>query len=160
MYLRPVTPRDRDQLLALLQRIENFTDAEKQVARDLIHDALDRPESGYRCLVALDADGENEICLGYLCFGQTPMTRHTYDLYWIVVDPAQRRRGVAHRLLVAFEELLRQTGGKIVRVETSTQESYGGTLQFYKREGFAPGGRIPHFYKQNDDLLIFYKVVE
>jgi ribosomal protein S18 acetylase RimI-like enzyme len=157
MYLRPVLPRDCDQVAAIIKRTENFNLAEKRVALELIADAVNRPEIGYRCLVALADGGDEEICLGYACYGQTPMTKHTYDLYWIVVDGVERGRGVGHAILEAIAETIRQLGGKIIRVETSTQESYGGTLQFYAREGFVEGGRIPDFYKDGDDLLIYYK---
>jgi ribosomal protein S18 acetylase RimI-like enzyme len=87
------------------------------------------------------------------------MTAHTFDLYWIVADPSRRRAGVGAALLGAMEQTMRRDGGKIIRVETSSQETYGGVKRFYDREGFLLGGRIPRFYHDADDLLIFYKTV-
>jgi hypothetical protein len=37
-----------------------------------------------------EGEGDEKTYFGYVCFGHTPMTRHTYDLYWIVVDPGHR----------------------------------------------------------------------
>ncbi|OPY46988.1 MAG: Acetyltransferase (GNAT) family protein [Methanoregulaceae archaeon PtaU1.Bin222] len=160
MYLRPVLPRDHKALTELVKRIENFSDAERQVALELIDDAIRRPAVGYRCLVAVGFNGEGEDLWGYACYGKTPMTEHTYDLYWMAVDANYRRQGVGHAFLEALSETLRLCGGQIIRVETSTQESYGGTLRFYEREKFQLAGRIPNFYKTGDDLLIYYKTIE
>src|SRR4030042_1827627 len=47
--------------------------------------------SGYVFLAYRDDDGR---VLGYACFGPHPITEGTYDLYWIVVDPAAQGRGI------------------------------------------------------------------
>ncbi len=129
------------------------------MAVELIDDTLKRPESGYETLVAVD--GPDEDPLGYTCFGRTPMTQQTWDLYWIAVDPATQGRGVGKQLLAAFEELIRhRTGtGTIVRVETSSQEEYDGTVAFYLRNAYETIGRIKGFYRADDDLLILAKTL-
>ncbi len=42
-------------------------------------------------------------------------------------------------------------------IETSSQETYGGTIQFYERSGYELVGKIPEYYKPGDDKLIFAK---
>ena len=42
-------------------------------------------------------------------------------------------------------------------IETSSQETYGGTIQFYERTGYELVGKIPEYYKPGDDKLIFAK---
>lgn len=88
------------------------------------------------------------------------MTDHTYDLYWIAVDPSCHGKGVGAKLLRAMGEALLHNGGRIIRVETSAQESYDGTVQFYLNNGFEMAGRIPRFYKDTDDLVILYNVLD
>jgi len=156
MYLRPILQEDREPLAALLRHTDNFNPTEVEVALGLVDDAINRPEeSGYRALVAVkDDESEIEEVMGYACFGKTPMTESAYDLYWIVVDGTYRGHGVGGRILRALIETLRQSGGTILRVETSSQESYRGTMKFYEKEGFAVVGRIPSFYKSDDDLII------
>ncbi|MDQ3674361.1 MAG: hypothetical protein M3365_08305, partial [Gemmatimonadota bacterium] len=39
----------------------------------------------------------------------------------------------------------------------SSQETYGGTIQFYERTGYEPVGKITDYYKAGDDKLIFAK---
>jgi ribosomal protein S18 acetylase RimI-like enzyme len=149
-------------LAALLQRIEAFNAEEVGVAVELIDETLqNRERSTYRFIVALEEGEEDEKAyFGYVCFGPTPMTRHTYDLYWIVVDPDQRGKGIGRELMRALTATLAHNGGRILRVETSSSEMYRSAKGFYKRAGFVEGGRIPNFYKDHDDLIIYYKVVE
>ena len=94
---------------------------------------------------------------GYLCFGPTPMTEGTWDLYWIVTDPAFRRGGVGSRLLTALEHELRGLGARRVRIETSSTELYGAAHGFYQRHGYPVEARLRDFYRPGDDLVILYK---
>jgi hypothetical protein len=45
----------------------------------------------------------------------------------------------------------------LLLIETSSQETYGGTIQFYERTGYELVGKIPEYYKVGDDKLIFAK---
>ena len=96
---------------------------------------------------------------GYACFGKTPMTEATYDLYWLVVAEAARGRGIGAKLMTGVEDELRQRGAGILRVETSSLEGQGGARRFYEKTGFRLAGAIPDFYRKGDDLLVFTKVL-
>ena len=95
--------------------------------------------------------------LGYVCFGATPMTEATFDLYWIVVAAEARRQGVGRALLAATEAELRERGARTVRVETSSLEGEGGAARFYDRAGYQRSGFIEAFYRPGDDLITFTK---
>jgi ribosomal protein S18 acetylase RimI-like enzyme len=45
----------------------------------------------------------------------------------------------------------------LLLIETSSQETYGGTIQFYERTGYELVGKIKEYYKPGDDKLIFVK---
>jgi ribosomal protein S18 acetylase RimI-like enzyme len=150
---RPLTPADRAPLAALLGRIPQFKPDEVEVALELIDSFLSDPTSGYVCLVAHDA-----AMLGYICFGPTPMTASTWDLYWIAVAPEQQGRGIGRALYEAFVAHIRAHGGRQIRIETSSKESYAATGGFYERLGFSVDGRLRDFYAEGDDLLVFYKI--
>lgn len=105
----------------------------------------------------IDEDGPTSRPLGYVCFGQTPMTESTFDLYWLVVDAAVRGRGLGRALVAGFEAHLRARGGRRIRVETSSLEGQGGASRFYESTGYQRAGLIPDFYRPGDDLLIFSK---
>lgn len=153
MIVRELQRTDRAALSRLLARIEQFTEAEVAVALELADAALDDATSGYHVLVASGAD---ELA-GYICFGPTPMTDATWDLYWIAVAPTQQGRGIGRTLYEAFVERMRAQGGKQVRIETSSKESYANTGGFYERLGFAIAGELRDFYADGDHLLVFYR---
>lgn len=157
MHLRPILEKDRPALAELLSRTENFAREEVSVALELIDESIQTPECDYSTIVAVEGEGHGECCVGYLCYGPTPLTDHTMDLYWMAVDPAFRGNGIGRKLVEAFEGAVRRRGSRIVRIETSSKEGYGGTLEFYLRLGYAVVGRIPDFYREQDDLITLAK---
>ena len=147
-------PGDRDALAALLERIAQFAADEVTVALELVDASLHDPDgSGYTCIVAEQAGA----LAGYICFGPTPMTAATWDLYWIAVDPAQQGRGIGRQLYAAFVARMQAHGGRQIRIETSSKEDYAATGGFYERLGFDVAGRLRDFYAEGDDLLVFYR---
>jgi GNAT superfamily N-acetyltransferase len=154
--VRQPSPADRDALVELVARDGLFTKDEVEVALELIDAALTEPGGEYRVLVA-DVDGK---LAGYVCYGPTPMTEGTWDLYWIATHPDARGGGVARALVERMESELRGFGARLIRVETSQQESYGAAHKFYERMGYPCAARLPGFYKPGDDLLILLKLLK
>jgi ribosomal protein S18 acetylase RimI-like enzyme len=152
-------PEHRDSLEQLLRATESLNADEVAVAlelADLTLAALARADpsaSDYRFLLACD----DADVAGYLCYGPTPMTDGTFDLYWLVTHPAQRRRGIARSLVAAMEERLRSEGARLIRVETSSQEGYGAARGFYRACGYDESAVLQGFYRPGDDLIIFTK---
>jgi ribosomal protein S18 acetylase RimI-like enzyme len=156
--IRPMVAADRGGVFRILENAGNFTAAEVATALELIDEWLELGDhSGYLTYV-LEAEAEDSReVLGYVCFGPTPLTESTYDLYWIAVDKSKHRGGVGKRLLKFAEDEVMRRGGKLLLIETSSQETYGGTIQFYERTGYELVGRVDEYYKAGDDKLIFAK---
>lgn len=152
---RPTLP-DRAAIVAILHEDKTFNDDEIEVALELI-DASLAGSSDYELIVGEDAEG---VIRSYVCFGRTPMTQHTWDLYWIATHPAARGQGLASRLVRAMEQHITERRPAIVRIETSQLEAYGAARVFYERAGYAETGRIVDFYKPGDDLITFSKRLE
>ncbi|WP_395839005.1 GNAT family N-acetyltransferase [Cystobacter fuscus] len=124
-------------------------------AIELVDLALQPNNPDYKILVA-DRDG---TIVGYVCYGPTPMTEGTYDLYWIASDPQVRGQGVGASLVSGMEADLRRRTARIIRVETSATEAYGPTRGFYASMKYTEEARIRDFYKVGDDLIILTKRV-
>jgi ribosomal protein S18 acetylase RimI-like enzyme len=155
MDIRPLEGKDRESLASLIRRIETFSPEEVEVAIELVDLALQPNNRDYRILVA-DRDG---TLVGYVCYGPTPMTEGTYDLYWIASDPEVRGQGVGASLVSGMEADLRRRTARIIRVETSATEAYGPTRGFYASMKYTEEARIRDFYKVGDDLIILSKRV-
>jgi len=157
LRIRPLAARDRARILELVTATGNFTAAEIDVAMEVVDEALADPafpRGDYRAYVAEDGDGR---VAGYECHGPTPLTEGTYDLYWIAVDPAFQGAGFGRALLAFAEADVRATGGRLLLIETSSQESYGATIRFYEKSGYPLAARIKGYYRPGDDKLIFAK---
>ena len=156
--IRPMVAADRSGVFRILENAGNFTPQEVATALELIDEWLELGEhSGYLTYVLeTEADDSREV-LGYACFGPTPLTEATYDLYWIAVDKSKHRGGVGKRLMKFTEDEILRRGGRLLLIETSSQETYGGTIQFYERSGYEAVGKITDYYRAGDDKLIFAK---
>jgi ribosomal protein S18 acetylase RimI-like enzyme len=156
---RGLLPSDRPLLEALLASLPAFTDDERAVALELVDASIARPEvDDYRFILSFWSSvappGEERLA-GYLCYGRTPMTRSTYDLYWIATSPDFARSGVARGLVNSLEAEIARDGGGIIRVETGSREGHGAAVHFYDAVGFTRTATIPDFYAPLDDLIIF-----
>lgn len=157
--VRALLPADRsavDGILCALRAAAIFNDDEVQTALELIDEWVqDGEASGYLTYVIEDAGGVR----GYVCFGPTPMTEATYDLYWIAVDPASQGRGYGQRLLASAESEVERRGGRLLLIETSSQAAYGATIRFYERSGYDLAARITNFYRPGDHKLVYSKQI-
>jgi ribosomal protein S18 acetylase RimI-like enzyme len=156
MRIRKLALPDRPALVAAIQSDATFSEAEVAVALELIDDALERDGVDYLVRVAEAPDAPARIA-GYICFGPTPMTRSTWDLYWVVTHAACRGRGVAGSLIGAMESELRERGATGIRVETSQTEGYGAARNLYARYQYPEVARLGDFYGPGDDLIVYYK---
>ena len=111
-------------------------------------------DSSYAFLGAFTPEDE---LVGYACYGPTPDTDRTYDLYWIAVDPTVQGTGGGTRLLTEVERRLEGLNARMLVVETSSRSEYAPTRAFYERRGYAEAARIREFYAPGDDRVIFTK---
>lgn len=156
VLIRPMAPTDRAAVASLISSVENFNKAEVECALELVGVYLDNEnQSDYRVAVA-----ENSAKVhAYACWGPVPLTRGTYDLYWIAAHPDSRGCGFGHALMQYVEDKVKEQGGRLLVVETSAKASYAGTVKFYRRLGYEETSRIKDFYDVGDDRLIFVKML-
>jgi len=150
--LRPVEPAQRAPLERLTRAAGLFREDEVAIAVELLDDSL-AGDPDYRFLGAYEGD---EL-VGYVCWGPVPGTAGTYDLYWLVVDPARQCSGVGTRLVEAVEHRVISDGARLVVVETSSLPEYASTRAFYERRGYTRGATVPGYYAPGDDLVIYRK---
>jgi ribosomal protein S18 acetylase RimI-like enzyme len=146
----------------------------QQTHRGRLREILDatavfRPDEVTMALELFDeADGgdyefvgafEDDRLVAYACFGPTPGTDRTFDLYWIAVDPRVQRHGSGSRLLQEVERRLNERGGRLLVVETSSRGEYAATREFYRRRGLREVARMRDFYAPSDDRVIYTKVL-
>lgn len=164
MNLSPLRPGDRPRVEELLVATAAFSAEEIGVALELF-DSCHPGRSERVPALAGDARAvppdyefigayEGDTLVGYACFGPTPATDGTYDLYWLAVDPASQGRGAGRALVSEVERELELRGARLLVVETSSRAEYSHTREFYARGGYREAARVRDFYAPADDRII------
>jgi ribosomal protein S18 acetylase RimI-like enzyme len=152
---RPL-PADAAVLRRLVAATGVFHAKERAVALELLATRLSQgPKSGYSFVFA-ERGGE---MLGYAVWGRTPLTRQTFDLYWIVVAPAAQGHGLGRALLKLVQRAVARRGGGNLYIETSSRPAYVRTRRFYREAGYAQVARLRDFYAPGDHKILFCKQI-
>jgi ribosomal protein S18 acetylase RimI-like enzyme len=154
--IAPLAREHRPEIEAILHESCMFRDSEIAVALEVVDSYFAHPEQDYSALGAFTPGGD---LLGYVCYGPTPGTVGTWDLYWIAVAPRDQHAGVGTLLLQEVERRLARVDARLVIIETSSQPLYEPTRLFYRRRGYEEVARVPDFYADGDDRVIFAKRV-
>lgn len=129
-----------------------FYEHEIPVACELAEERIAKGiESGYLFVFA-EIEGKT---VSYACYGLTPCTLGTYDLYWIVTHNDFRGQGIGVSVLNETLRQVRLLGGKMLIAETSTKEQYLPTRSFYEKNGFLCEAQITDFYAPGDGKAVY-----
>jgi ribosomal protein S18 acetylase RimI-like enzyme len=150
MRLGALERTHRERVREILDATAVFRADEVSVALELFDEAL---SGDYEFLGGF----ENDELVAYACFGATPGTDRTFDLYWIAVHPAAQGHGGGSRLLAEVERRLRERGARLLVVETSSRAEYAATRGFYLARGYQEVARMRDFYAACDDRVIYTK---
>jgi GNAT superfamily N-acetyltransferase len=132
-----------------------FHPEEVLIAVELVEERLKKGEqSGYHFIFAEERPGH---AVGYTCFGPTPGTRSSFDLYWIVVREDRQGRGIGKALLAQTEAAIVLSGGSRIYVETSSRDLYEPTRSFYLASGYHREAFLEDFYSPGDGKIIYVK---
>lgn len=152
--LRGLSTADRGRLEEITRAVGLFRDDELPVALE-VFDAAVAGSPDYTAL-GVEVDGR---LAGWICWGPTPCTVATWDLYWMAIDPALHGLGLGTLLV---DEMERRLNGqaRLIVVETAGRADYAPTRAFYEARGYRAVGLIPDFYAPGDDQVTFVKYFE
>jgi D-alanine-D-alanine ligase len=154
-HLRDLTQADRGRIEAITRAVGLFREDEIAIALEVFDEAVSgSPANTYSALGA-ESDG---LLSGWICWGPTPCTLGTYDLYWMAVDPGLQGSGIGTALVSEMERRLARLARLIV-IETAGRPDYAGTRTFYRNRGYSPVAVVPDFYASGDDQVVFVKNV-
>jgi ribosomal protein S18 acetylase RimI-like enzyme len=150
--LRPVTADDRAAIEQMFQSNTIFGKHEVAVALEVFDASLNPAQADYES-VGVELDGR---VVGWICWGPTPCTEGTFDMYWIAVDPSVHGAGLGSMLVAEMERRL--TGrARLIVVETGGRKEYDATRGFYLARNYQEVARVKDFYAPGDDQVIFVK---
>ena len=151
--IRKTILSDIGPLVSIVSNTGFFRPCEIDVAYEVLSDSVLSDSNGYFSYTAV-AEGK---ILGWVCFGETPCTEKTFDIYWIAVDSECQKQGVGSKLIDFAESEIRDYGGRLAVIETSGSEKYDSTFSFYLKVGYVQAAAIEDFYAEGDPKIIFVK---
>jgi D-alanine-D-alanine ligase len=145
---------DRSKVRKLLNKTGFFSAEEVKVALELIEEKLSLgSKSTYQFIFA---ERDNAL-FGYSCYGRIPLTKESFDLYWIAVEPDCQGGGIGKMLLLKTEESIKKMEGVHLYIETASRKQYDPTRQFYLSCGYKKAAFFKDFYSPGDGKTVFYK---
>ncbi len=152
--IRPTTPADTPDLLAITEATNVFKPSEIQALREVLDDYHSAMfEAGHRSMTFVADDRP----VGFAYYAPASMTDRTWYLYWIVVSVNHQGNGVGSKLLQLVEKQVRDHEGRLLLIETSSLPHYRLTREFYLKHGYEVGAVISGYYADHDDMVVFRK---
>jgi len=149
-----VTARDTETVREMARATGFFSAEEVAVAAELVEARLTQGEASGYAFCFVERDGR---VLGYVCFGGVPLTRSSYDLYWIVVCRDVQRLGIGRLLLGRAESTVAALGGTALYIETSSRPQHAPTRAFYQAAGYREIAVFKDFYGPGDSKIVYEK---
>ncbi|HEY1375935.1 MAG TPA: GNAT family N-acetyltransferase [Gemmataceae bacterium] len=152
--IRPTTPADTGALVAIAAGTGVFKPIELEALREVLDDYHAENRAIGHIAVTLELHGQPA---GFAYYAPAAMTDRTWYLYWIAVDKNVHAKGMGTRLLHRAEEDVRQAGGRVFFIETSSLPHYDLTRKFYLKHDYEQAAVLRDYYADGDDMVVFRK---
>ncbi len=148
--IRPVTTADVDDLKLVLDSCELFP---SEYLDEMISDYFNNAETEDHWFTFLI--DEKPVAIGY-CIPEK-LTEGTYNLLAIGVSQNAQRKGVASAMMEYIEQQLKQNNGRLLLVETSSDDAQMAARKLYQKIGYKQVAVIDDFWKEGEDKIVFLK---
>ncbi len=152
-----VQSADLKQVIEIVRSTGFFSEEEIAISGELVEHALQFPGSDDYLFIFAE---HNDCLCAYSCYGRIPLTRSSFDIYWIAVRSELRGSGIGRQLLRRTEEGIVTSGGTQAYLDTSGRAQYQPTRRFYEAAGYLPEATLKDFYAPGDDKIIYKKLLK
>ncbi|MBK4346061.1 GNAT family N-acetyltransferase [Lacisediminihabitans changchengi] len=152
--IRPAQRDDTAAVVALVVASRLFEEADSSFLNELFTDYFDSKSSeGHSLLV----DDHDDVVRAMAYFQPMVAADRVWDLTMIAVQPDLQGRGLGAKLITSVEDSLREQGGRLLIVDTSSTAQFDLTREFYSTQGYAEEARIRDYWADGDDKIVFRK---
>lgn len=148
--IKSVTKSDIDGLKQVVDSSGLFP---SEYLAEMIADYFDNPDTQDIWFTYID--NNKQVAIGY-CVPEK-LTDGTYNLLAIGVSQDTQRKGIASQMMNYIEQQLKQKDGRLLIVETSSDDAQIGARNFYKKIGYTQAAVIKDFWKDGEDKIVFLK---
>jgi len=152
--IRPTVPADTPVLMQLAADTGFFKPHEVEALKEVLDEYHEyNQQHGHRCVTR----EERGKAIGFAYYAPAAMTDRTWYLYWIAVSKTIQARGVGSGLLRHVEDEIRNSGGRVLFIETSSLPLYEPTRKFYLKNGYDQDAILRDYYAEGDSMVVFRK---
>lgn len=151
--IRPTDPDDIPLCVSLAAGTQVFSPSEIRGLEEDLEACLRGDYRGDRLLSCV-VGGR---VMGFAHYGPSDIGEGTWYLYWIAVARESHGLGLGLTLLRRVEAEVREQGGRLLLIETSSLPRYEATRRFYQRNGYRKDSVIHDFYSDGDHKLVYRK---
>ena len=148
--IRKVKRNDVSALKEVLDSIELFP---AEMLDEMIANYFHNPDSQDIWFTSIE--NGKPISIGYCA--PEKLTEGTYNLYAIGVRSDIQGKGIGSKMMTYIENQLRQTGNRILIVETSGAADFQQTRKFYENLNYTKEAVIRDFWEEGNDKVIYWK---
>lgn len=148
--IRMIVKNDIPALKRILDTIELFP---SDMLEDMMADYLNNLET--QEIWFTETEHNQPISIGYCA--PEKLTEGTYNLYALGVKDDIQSKGTGSRMMSFIENHLKEIGGRILIVDTSSTDDYKLTRMFYEKLGYKKEAVIRDFWDEGDDKVIYWK---
>ena len=148
--IRAVIQADIDRLKEVVDSSGLFP---SEYLDEMIADYFNNPDTEEIWFTYLD--NQTPTAIGY-CVPEK-LTEGTYNLLAIGVLKESQGKGIAGEMMKHIEQLLKEKGGRVLIVETSSDPAQLAARSFYKKIGYTQEAVIRDFWKEGEDKIVFWK---
>lgn len=147
---RNVIKEDLEGLKEVLDSSELFP---SEYLEDMISDFLNNPDT--EDIWFTQIENNKNVAIGYCA--PEKLTDGTYNLYAIAVKKELQGKGIGKQMMSYIENLLREKLKRILIVETSSDQQFELTREFYAKLNYKHEATIRDFWKENEHKVVFWK---
>ena len=148
--IRPVTQADIDGLKTVLDSCGLFP---SEYLGEMISDYFNNADTQDFWFTYID--NNLPVAIGY-CVPEK-LTNGTYNLLAIGVFKDSQRKGIANEMMNYIERQLKSKDGRILIVETSSDDAQIGARNLYQKLGYNKEAVIRDFWNDGEDKIVFWK---
>lgn len=152
LRIAPSIPEDRRGISDILLNSGIFGQVDVECVDQMFDESLAKlSDDNYHFLSCW----EGQQLVGFACCGSEALTQGTWDLFWLCVSPAARRKGAARALLAQALHCAARARARLMVIYTSSTGKYAPARRLYESAGFARVAMVPGYYADGDDLYIY-----
>ncbi|MDX2268801.1 MAG: N-acetyltransferase [Bryobacter sp.] len=159
--VKEASPESLPDLLKIAEETGMFLGEELgffQARLELYFHALEVQEAPPEMLLAAwDNSQPANPPIGAVFIAPETMAQGVANLLFIGVLQEHRNKGIGGLLLNHFESFARSRGNRLGMIETGGNAMFAPAWELYRRAGYEQIARIPDYYADGLDKLIFWK---